>query len=96
MVPELPNTGQVPRFLLLTMDQKQTQWHMAHFMASLHMCFFRGDLYHRSWNDRKWALTWPSGWQYHSMLQLCRACNGNYGQLPRGGNTAKTHNIHMD
>lgn len=41
MVPELPNTGQVPRFLLLTMDQKQTQWHMAHFMASLFMCFFR-------------------------------------------------------
>ena len=42
MVPELPNTGQVPRFLLLTMDQKQ--------------CWFRGDLYHRSWNDFRWAL----------------------------------------
>ena len=27
------HTGQVPRYLLLTMDQKQTQWHMAHFMA---------------------------------------------------------------
>ena len=37
MKPELPNTGQVPRFLLLTMDLKQTQWHMAHFMAALFM-----------------------------------------------------------
>ena len=54
MEPELPNIGEVPRFLLLTMDQKQTQWNMAHFMASFYMCFFRGDLYHRSWNDFKW------------------------------------------
>ena len=51
MKPELPNTGQVPRFLLLTMDQKQTQWHMAHFLAAFFMCFFRGDLFHRAWND---------------------------------------------
>ena len=34
MEPELPNIGKVPRFLPLTMDQKQTQWHMAHFLAS--------------------------------------------------------------
>eukprot|EP00974_Lingulodinium_polyedra_P019513 1884786-Lingulodinium_polyedra.AAC.1 len=29
MVPELPSIGHVPRFLLATMDQKQTQWHVA-------------------------------------------------------------------
>eukprot|EP00974_Lingulodinium_polyedra_P120777 11176408-Lingulodinium_polyedra.AAC.1 len=32
MVP-VPNIGQVPVFLLLTMDQKQTQWRVDHFLA---------------------------------------------------------------
>ena len=73
MEPELPNIGEVPRFLLLTMDQKQTQWNMAHFMVSFYMCFFRGDLYHRSWNLFKWALRCAKGWQHHSMMQLCHA-----------------------
>ena len=96
MEPELPNTGQVPRFLLLTMDQKQTQWHMAHCMARCFMCFFRGDLFHRAWNDFKWALRWAKGWQHHSMMQLCHAFNVNYGPFPRGGNTAKKQDIHME
>ena len=73
MVPELPDTGQVPRFLQLTMDQKQTQWHVAHCMASQFMCWFRGDLSHRSWHDFKWASTWPRGWLHHYMMQLCHA-----------------------
>ena len=96
MVPELPDTGQVPRFLLLTMDQKQTQWHMAHFLASRYMCLFRGDLHHRSWNDFKWALRWSTGFMHHSMMQLCHAFNVNYGPFPRGGNTAKKQDIHME
>ena len=78
------------------MDQKQTQWRMAHFMASRFMCFFRGDLYHRSWNDFKWALKWSQGWLNHSMYQLCHAFNVNYGPFPRGGNTAKKQDIHME
>ena len=96
MVPELPHIGQAPRFLLLTMDQKQTQWNMAHFMASQWMCWFRGDLFHRSWNDFKWALKWSRGWLHHSMMQLCHAFNVNYGPFPRGGNTAKKQEIHME
>ena len=96
MQPELPNTDQVPRFLLLTMDQKQTQWHMAHYMAMFFMCFFRGDLFHRAWNDFKWALKWSKGWFHHSMMQLCHAFNVNYGPFPRGGNTAKKQDIHME
>ena len=78
------------------MDQKQTQWHMAHFLASRYMCLFRGDLYHRSWNDFKWALRWSTGWMHHSMMQLCHAFNVNYGPFPRGGNTAKKQDIHME
>jgi hypothetical protein len=86
MVPELPNTGQAPRFLLLTVDEKQTQWHMACFMASQYMCWFRGYLFHRSWNDFKWALRWSGGWLHHSMMQLCHAFNVNYRPFPRGNN----------
>ena len=96
MVPELPQNGQVPRFLLLTMDQKQTQWNMGHFMASMYMCFFRGDVYHRSWNDFKWALRWAKGFLHHSMMQLCHAFNVNYGPHPRGGNTAKKQDVQME
>ena len=96
MEAELPNTGQVPRYLLLTMDQKQTQWHMGHFMARSFMCFFRGDLFHRAWNDFKWAVRWAKGWHHHSMMQLCHAFNVNYGPFPRGGNTAKKQDIHVE
>ena len=71
----------MPRLLLLTLDQKQTQCNIAHVMAALYMCAFRGDLFHRSWNDFKWALKWSSGWMFHSMMQLCRAFNVNYGGL---------------
>ena len=52
------------------------------------MCFFLGDLFHRAWNDFKWALKCAKGWQHHSMMQLCHAFNVNYGPFPRGGNTA--------
>ena len=39
--------------LLLTMNQKQTQWHMAHLMASQFMRSLCGDVCHRSWNGFK-------------------------------------------
>ena len=30
------------------------------------------------------------------MMQLCHAFNVNYGPFPRGGNTAKKQDIHME
>ena len=49
-----------------------------------------------AWNDFKWALKWSKGWFHHSMMQLCHAFNVNYGPFPRGGNTAKKQDIHME
>ena len=58
--------------------------------------FFPWGLLPPGLNDFKRAFKWAKGWLRHSMMQLCHAFNVNYGPFPRGGNTAKKQDIHME
>ena len=68
--PELPDTAKDPPMLLLTVDQKQSQWTAAHFMVDPNgmglMMMFRGDKFHRFWLDFLFAVNHTAGYQEHA------------------------------
>ena len=52
--------------LLLSLDQKQSQWSACHFLVDPDaglgtMLAFRGDRYRRSWRDFQWAMAHAPG-----------------------------------
>ena len=79
---ELPDTAKDPPMLLLTVDQKQSQWTAAKFMADPNgmglMVMFRGDKFHRSWRDFAFAMKHAAGYLDHTAVQLHHAFNVNY------------------
>ena len=66
--------------LLLTVDQKQSQWAATQFMAdtTTGLGLFtaaRGDPFHRSWHDFQFAMTHSIGHFRHTSVQLNMALN---------------------
>jgi hypothetical protein len=78
------------KVLLLDVDQAQTQWSACHFLADKEglgiFVMFRGDLFHRSWNDFKRAVRRAKGTLMHTILQLSQVYTVNYGPFMNGGN----------
>ena len=83
--------------LLLTVDQKQTQWSAAHYLADAEglnlFVMFRGDPFHRSWNDFKLAAKRAQGRLDLTMIQLTHVTNVNYGPYGNAANMAKKREI---
>jgi hypothetical protein len=97
IIPELPNslfsaTG--IHVLLVTADQKQSQWSALQYMADQElglglMCAFREDPYHRSWRDFVWVMNHAFGSFHHTAVQLNFAFNVNYAPFGKGTHLAK-------
>ena len=95
-VPELPDEfleiTKVP-VLLITIDQKQSQWTACQFLARIIMLAFREDVYHRSWQDFLWAMGHAVGSFTHTAVQMNFACNVNYQPFGQGGHLAKRREL---
>ena len=86
--------------LLLTVDQKQTQWSAVHYLADpagLNLfVMFRGDPYHRSWNDFKTAAKRSQGRLDLTMIQMTHVTNVNYGPYGNAANMAKKRELKLE
>lgn len=84
--------------LLLTVDQKQSQWAAAQFMADsdFGLGLFtapRPDPYHRSWRDFQFAMSHSHGNFRHSSVQLNIALNVNYQPFGTGAHLSKRQDV---
>ena len=97
---ELPDPAKNPPMLLLTVDQKQSQWTAAHFLADPDglglMVMFRGDKYRCSWRDFVLAMMHAPGYLDHTAVQVNHALNVNYAPFGSGGHMATRKEIMLD
>ena len=87
--------------LLLCEDQKQSQWSGSHFLVDSDnglglFAWFRGDKYHRSWNDWKWATSKAPGQFNWTSVQLNYVFNVNYQPIGSGGHFSKRQETKLD
>ena len=100
-IPELPDSlfsAAGIHVLLVTADQKQSQWSALQYMADQEcglglMCACREDPYHRSWRDFVWVMNHAFGSFHHTAVQLNFAFNVNYAPFGRGTHLAKRQEI---
>jgi hypothetical protein len=103
-IPELPDSLRSPtdiHVLLVTADQKQSQWSALQYMADQElglglMCAFREDPYHRSWRDFVWVMNHAFGSFRHTAVQLNFAFNVNYAPFGRGTHLAKRQEVLLE
>ena len=86
------------RVLLLTVDQKQSQWAATQFMADsdIGLGLFtaaRTDPYHRSWRDFQFAMIHSQGNFRHTSVQLNMALNVNYQPFGTGSHLSKRQDV---
>ena len=86
------------RALLLTVDQKQSQWAATQYMADCNVGFDlftapRPDPYHRSWRDFQFAMTHSQGNFRHTSVQLNMALNVNYQPFGSGSHLSKRQDV---
>ena len=84
--------------LLLTVDQKQSQWGAAQYMADsvVGLGLFtapRVDPFHRSWRDFQFAMNHSHGNFRHSSVQLNMALNVNYQPFGTGAHLSKRQDV---
>ena len=84
--------------LLLTVDQKPSQWGAVQYMAdsNIGLGLFtapRADPYHRSWRDFQFAMTHSQGHFRHSSVQLNMALNVNHQPFGTGAHLSKRQDI---
>ena len=87
--------------LLLTVDQKQSQWAAAQYMADsiVGLGLFtapRPDPYHRSWRDFQFAMTHSQGNFRHTSVQLNMALNVNYQPFGSGSHLSKRQDVKQE
>lgn len=87
--------------LLLTVDQKQSQWAAVQYMAdcNIGLGLFtapRPDPYHRSWRDFQFAMTHSQGNFRHTSVQLNMALNVNYQPFGTGSHLAKRQDVKQE
>jgi hypothetical protein len=87
--------------LLLTVDQKQTQWAAAQYMADSNVGLglftaARADLFHRSWRDFQFAMCHALGNMRHTCVQLNMALNVNYQPFGSGSHLSKRQDVKME
>ena len=83
---------------LLTVDQKQSQWGAAQYMADsvVGLGLFtapRVDPFHRSWRDFQFAMNHSHGNFRHSSVQLNMALNVNYQPFGTGAHLSKRQDV---
>lgn len=92
--PECPDAARDPPMLLLTVDQKQSQWTAAHFMVDPNgmglMMMFRGDKFHRSWRDFVLAMKHSTGYQERPSLNTAPLLNATLHPAPPPAATPTT------
>jgi len=86
------------RALLLTVDQKQSQWAAVQYMADgeAGLGLFtapRPDPYHRSWRDFQFAMAHSHGNFQHTAVQLNMALNVNYQPFGTGAHLSKRQDV---
>ena len=98
--PELPSIALDCPMLLLSVDQKQSQWSACHFLADPAglglLVMFRGDKFHRSWRDFMWAVRTAAGHLDHTACQMNFAFNVNYQPFGSGGHLATKREMKLE
>ena len=87
--------------LLLTVDQKQSQWAATQYMADSNVGLglftaARADLFHRSWRDFQFAMCHALGNMRHTCVQLNMALNVNYQPFGSGSHLSKRQDVKME
>ena len=86
--------------LLITMDQKQSQWAAGQFLAdNTGLGLFVGireDGFHRAWRDFQLAMSYSKGKLVHTAVQLNLAFNVNYGPFGQGAHMAKRREFQLE
>ena len=87
--------------LLLTVDQKQSQWAAAQYVADINIGLGlftapRPDPYHRSWRGFQFAMTRSRGNFRYTIVQLNMALNINYQPFGSGSHLAKRQDVKQE
>ena len=87
--------------LLLSLDQKQSQWSACHFLADAEKglgisCWFRGDKFHRSWRDFQWAASKADGNFHWTTLQLNYIVNVSHNPYSVGTFATKRKELWLE